>query len=110
MMVLSGMGSMEMMEDNISFMKDFKPLTEQEHEAVRKVRDGILFPVPPAGTVRSGVLKGSPFPIFLPASMPGSSSTTGTPTIITTTSTPREAAELPIASSAACVSRFVPNI
>ncbi len=39
MMVLSGMGSMEMMEDNISFMKDFKPLTEEEHEAVRKVRD-----------------------------------------------------------------------
>lgn len=39
MMVLSGMGSMEMLEDNISFMKDFKPLTEQEHEAVRKVRD-----------------------------------------------------------------------
>ncbi len=39
MMVLSGMGSMEMMEDNISYMKDFKPLSEKEQEAVRRVRD-----------------------------------------------------------------------
>lgn len=37
MMVLSGMGSMEMMKDNISYMKDFKPLNEKEYEAVRKV-------------------------------------------------------------------------
>ena len=37
MMTLSGMGSMEMLEDNISYMKDFHPLTEQETEAVEKV-------------------------------------------------------------------------
>lgn len=37
MMVLSGMGSMAMMEDNISFMKDFKPLNKEEQEAVQKV-------------------------------------------------------------------------
>ena len=36
-MVLSGMGDMEMMEDNISFMKDFQPLTEAESAAVEKV-------------------------------------------------------------------------
>ena len=36
-MVLSGMGSMEMMNDNISYMKDFKPLDEKELEAVEKV-------------------------------------------------------------------------
>ncbi|MCM1544401.1 MAG: aldo/keto reductase, partial [Ruminococcus sp.] len=36
-MVLSGMGSMEMMNDNISFMKDFAPLSEPELDAVRKV-------------------------------------------------------------------------
>lgn len=37
MMVLSGMGSMEMMNDNISYMKDFKPLSEEERAAVDKV-------------------------------------------------------------------------
>lgn len=37
MMVLSGMGNMEMMNDNISFMKDFVPLSEREQEAIRKV-------------------------------------------------------------------------
>ena len=39
MMVLSGMGSMEMMNDNISYMKDFKPLTEEEFAAIEKVRE-----------------------------------------------------------------------
>ena len=37
MMVLSGMGSMEMMEDNISFMGDFQPLSEKENAAVEQV-------------------------------------------------------------------------
>ena len=35
--VLSGMSDTAQMDDNISFMKDFKPLTEEEHEAVKKV-------------------------------------------------------------------------
>lgn len=37
MMVLSGMGSMEMMEDNVSYMKDFQPLSAEERAAVDKV-------------------------------------------------------------------------
>lgn len=36
-MVLSGMGNMDMMSENIGFMKDFKPFTEEEYEAVGKV-------------------------------------------------------------------------
>ena len=36
-MVLSGMSNMEQMEDNISFMKEFKPLSEEEQAAVEKV-------------------------------------------------------------------------
>ena len=39
--VLSGMGSMEMMNDNISYMKDFQPLSEREMAAVRTV-SGII--------------------------------------------------------------------
>lgn len=37
MMVLSGMSNMEQMEDNISFMKDFRPLSQEELEAVHQV-------------------------------------------------------------------------
>ena len=36
-MVLSGMSSMEQMEDNLSAMRDFVPLSEMEKEAVNKV-------------------------------------------------------------------------
>lgn len=37
MMVLSGMSNMEQMADNISFMKDFQPLSKEELEAVHQV-------------------------------------------------------------------------
>ncbi len=37
MMVLSGMGDMGMMADNVSYMKAFQPLTETEQEAVNQV-------------------------------------------------------------------------
>ena len=42
MMVLSGMGNMEMMNDNLSYMKDFQPLNEKEQEAVKKVADILI--------------------------------------------------------------------
>ena len=39
MVVLSGMSSVEQMRDNISFMKDFHPLTKEETETTRKAAD-----------------------------------------------------------------------
>ena len=39
MMVLSGMSSMEQMKDNLSYMRDFKPLNETELAAVNKVQE-----------------------------------------------------------------------
>jgi uncharacterized protein len=39
MMVLSGMSNLEQMQDNLSFMADFKPLSETEMDAVKKVQE-----------------------------------------------------------------------
>lgn len=38
-MVLSGMSTLDQMKDNISYMKDFQPLTEDELVAVEKVTE-----------------------------------------------------------------------
>ena len=48
MMVLSGMSSLEQMQDNLSFMKDFHPLSSEEWAAVDKVsqifREKVIVP------------------------------------------------------------------
>lgn len=37
--VLSGMSSLEQMQDNLSYMKDFKKITDKENEAISMVRE-----------------------------------------------------------------------
>ena len=48
MMVLSGMGTTEQMEDNLSYMKDFQPLNDVELKTLEKatqiIRSGIAIP------------------------------------------------------------------
>ncbi len=39
MMVLSGMSSLDQMEDNLSYMNDFKPFSKAEFQAVKHVRE-----------------------------------------------------------------------
>ncbi len=37
MMVLSGMSSLEQLQDNLSYMEEFQPLSEEEHATIQKV-------------------------------------------------------------------------
>ena len=39
--VLSGMSSVEQMKDNLSFMKDFRPLSEHEHDVIRQAQKAL---------------------------------------------------------------------
>ena len=39
--VLSGMSDLEQMKDNVSYMKNFKPLDERQMEAVRKAQEAL---------------------------------------------------------------------
>ena len=39
--VLSGMSSVEQMKDNLSFMKEFQPLSEHEHDVIRQAQKAL---------------------------------------------------------------------
>jgi len=41
LVVLSGMSSLDQMKDNLSYMKDFRPLNEAEEEAIRKAQEAL---------------------------------------------------------------------
>ncbi|MCH5277241.1 MAG: aldo/keto reductase [Desulfovibrionaceae bacterium] len=49
--VLSGMSSLEQMEDNLSFMKDFRPLSNEEQDAILAAQQALAaFPLIPCTT------------------------------------------------------------
>lgn len=58
--VLSGMSNVEQMKDNLSYMKEFKPLTPEEHQVVEKARQVLAeFPTIPC-TACAYCMKGCP--------------------------------------------------
>lgn len=66
MCVLSGMSSLAQMEDNLSYMEDFKPLTTTEKDACFKVADIINHEVAIACTACHYCTDGCPMHICIP--------------------------------------------
>ena len=66
MMVLSGMSDLEQMEDNLSYMENFKPLTEEEREACLKAAEIINGQIAIPCTGCSYCTEGCPMHIAIP--------------------------------------------
>lgn len=66
MMVLSGMSSLQQMEDNLSFMEDFKPLTDEETALVWKAAEAIKAQIAIPCTGCSYCTEGCPQKIAIP--------------------------------------------
>ncbi len=66
MLVLSGMSNIEQMQDNLSYMEDFKPLTEEEQEVCFRVADVINSQIAVPCTACHYCTEGCPMKICIP--------------------------------------------
>ena len=68
--VLSGMSNVEQMEDNLSYMKEFRKLTAAQEETIKKAQEALakirLSPARPATIARRSVRRTSAFPARSP--------------------------------------------
>ena len=64
--VLSGMSSLDQMKDNLSYMKDFKPLSDEEIEVIKKCQEAIANDQSIACTACHYCTKGCPMDIPIP--------------------------------------------
>ncbi|MBQ6654936.1 MAG: aldo/keto reductase [Erysipelotrichaceae bacterium] len=66
LVVLSGMSSIQQMEDNLSYMKDFQPLSEHEEEVIREAQEALNSDKSIACTGCRYCTKGCPMGIPIP--------------------------------------------
>ena len=66
MLVLSGMSNVEQMQDNLSYMEDFRPLTEEEQEVCFRVADVINSQIAVPCTACHYCTEGCPMKICIP--------------------------------------------
>lgn len=66
MTILSGMSTPEQMQDNLSFMKDFKPMSKEEYAVIRKAQDLINNSTQISCTTCGYCMEGCPKHIMIP--------------------------------------------
>ena len=111
--VLSGMSNLEQLRDNLSYMKEFKPLDERESAAVKRVceifKSKHMIPCTACHYCTDGCPKKILFPTFSHVSIPREYTRIGTPIITITRHTPNITERPPTVSAVENAKSHVPS-